>query len=139
MAVDKTIAQYKDFSQLQEFAQAQQTTIVQLSKKLEKLEQEKDHYKKLAESPVKVVPPGQVIPKGTSDEDSEQICNMEIAKLRGVSTMRELTLEESRKLDTYFRILQQIKASKKSTEREVDKLGEEELLKIVESQGNGTK
>jgi hypothetical protein len=129
MSIDKTVAQYKDFNQLQEFAQAQQTTIVQLSKKIQKLEDERDHLKKLLESSVPLIAPV----KNENDNDSEYICTMEISKLRDISTQRELTLEESRRLETYFKILTQINNKPKKEEKEVEKLSDDALLKLVEN------
>lgn len=129
MSIDKTVAQYKEFSQLQEFAQAQQTTIIQLSKKIQKLEDERNHLKKLLESTVPLIAPV----KNENENDSEYICTMEISKLRDISTQRELTLEESRRLETYFKILTQINNRPKKEEKEVEKLSDSEVLKLVEN------
>jgi hypothetical protein len=129
MSIDKTVAQYKDFNQLQEFVQAQQTTIIQLSKKIQKLEDERDHLKKLLESSVPLIAPI----KNENENDSEYICTMEISKLRDISTQRELTLEECRRLETYFKILTQINNRPKKEEKEVEKLSDGELLKLVEN------
>lgn len=129
MSIDKTVAQYKDFNQLQEFAQAQQTTIIQLSKKIQKLEDERDHLKKLLQSSVPLIAPI----KNENENDSEYICTMEISKLRDISTQRELTLEECRRLETYFKILTQINNKPKQVEKEVEKLSDSEVLKLVEN------
>jgi hypothetical protein len=129
MSIDKTVGQYKDFNQLQEFAQAQQTTIIQLSKKIQKLEDERNHLKKLLESSVPLISPI----KNENENDSEYICTMEISKLRDISTQRELTLEECRRLETYFKILTQINNRPKKEEKEVEKLSDSEVLKLVEN------
>lgn len=137
--VDKTIAQYKEFSQLQEFATAQQTTIVQLSKKIQRLEEERDHLKQLLEQSVPLLNADSEI-KQFAGEDAEYICNIEIGKLKQVSIARELTLEEARRLETYFKILTQIQnKNKKAPEREVKDLTTEDLLKLVDSDDAGTK
>jgi predicted DNA-binding ribbon-helix-helix protein len=127
--ISKTVLQYKDFSQLQEYAEAQNLTIVQLSKKIQKLEDERNHLKKLLESSIPLIAPV----KNENDNDSEYICTIEISKLRDISTQRELTLEESRRLETYFKILTQINNKPKKVEKEVEKLSDSEVLKLAEN------
>ena len=126
---NKTVDQYKTFDQLKEFAYAQNLTIVSLSKKIQKLEDERDHLKKLLESSVPLISPI----KNENENDSEYICTMEISKLRDISTQRELTLEECRRLETYFKILTQINNRPKKEEKEVEKLSDSEVLKLVEN------
>ena len=139
--VDKTVAQYRDFNQLQEFAQAQQNTIVQLSKKIQKLEDERDHLKKLLEStvplfnePGKIVTPGKIL---TSAE--EAICVMQLDRLRDISLERELTLEETRRVEIFSKVLASVKNKIKESESRVKQMSDEELLALVENDGNGTK
>lgn len=139
MAIDKTILQYKELSQLQEFAQAQQTTIIQISKKIQRLEEERDHLKTLLESSVPLI---KTSPEGVTqnaEADSEYICSIEIAKLKNITQERELTYEETRKLSEYFKILNQINIRNPKQEKEVKDLSNDNLLKLIESDGNGTK
>lgn len=135
--IDKTISQYKEFSQLQEFAQAQHTTIVQLSKKIQKLEDERDHLKSLLESSVPLIKtPNNVT---SDDNDAEFICNLEISKLREISTQRDLTLEETRRFETYFKIVSQINNRSKLPEKEAEKTPSDALLALVESSDGNRK
>lgn len=137
MAIDRTILQYKELSQLQEYAQAQQSTILQLSKKLKNTEEERDHLKILLETSVPLI---KTQPEGVeqiAENDAEYICNIEINKLKNLTTVRELTYEECKRLDTYFRILNQIHSKPNQSEREVKDLKTADLLKLVED--NGTK
>lgn len=139
--IDKTVAQYRDFNQLQEFAQAQQTTIVQLSKKIQKLEDERDHLKKLLESSVPLLKePGKSIPGEkflTSDE--EAICVMQLNKLRDISTERELTLEETRRVEIFSKILTTVRNAPKVIELKSKQLTDGELLALIEKDGNESK
>lgn len=133
MSTSKTIAQYKDFTQLQEYATAQELTIIQLSKKVQKLEDERNHFKKLLESSGTLISTDkkQLI----NEDDSENICNLEISKLRDNSIQRELTLEECRKLETYVKILTQLESRKKKpTEKEAEKLDTTALWALVENE-----
>lgn len=137
--IDKTVAQYKDFQQLQEFAQAQQTTIIQLSKKIQRLEDERDHLKTLLESSVPLIKPEGNQVQQFAEDDSEFICTMEIGKLKKRSLETELTYEETRKLSEYFKILTQINSRTKHNEKEVKDLDTKDLLKLVEPDANGSK
>ena len=139
MAIDKTILQYKELNQLQEYAMAQQTTIIQLSKKIQKIEDERDHLKTLLESSVPLL---KTQPEGVnqiSGDDTEYICTVEISKLKNMTLERELTYEECKRLDTYFRILNQINSRPTQREKEVKDLKTEDQLKLVENNGNDNK
>lgn len=133
--ISKTITQYKEWSQLAEFAQAQMTTITSLSKKNQKLEDEVKHLKTLLES-VPTTAVSTSVVEQFALQDAEFICNMEIGKLKGVSLVRELTYEETKKLAEYFKILNQFK-DKPLKEKEVEKLSDQELLKLVAQDGTG--
>ena len=139
MAIDKTILQYKELNQLQEYAMAQQTTIIQLSKKIQKIEDERDHLKTLLESSVPLL---KTQPEGVnqiSGDDTASICTVEISKFTNMTLERELTYEECKRLDTYFRILNQINSRPTQREKEVKDLKTEDLLKLVENNGNDNK
>lgn len=73
-----------------------------------------------------------------ADNDSEFICVVEIAKLKQITNERELTLEENRKFDTYYKILNNIK-SKPKQEKEVEQLSDNDLLKLVEGEKDNAK
>lgn len=132
--ISKTILQYKELSQLQEFAEAQNTTILQLSKKIQNLESKLKHSEELLKTSVPIIGSLPEITQIASD-DSEYICLVEIAKLKSFTKERELTLEESRRFDTYYKILNNIK-SKPVKEKEVEKLSDGDLLKLVESKND---
>src|ERR1700689_2663621 len=111
--IPKTILQYKDLAQLREFATAQNTTILQLSKKIQSLEEKLKHSEELLKASV---PNISTLPAGVdkiADDDAEYICVVEIAKLKSITNERELTLEENRKFDTYYKILNNIKSKPK--------------------------
>jgi len=137
--ISKTILQYRQLEQLQQYAMAQEQTILQISKKLQRIEEERDHLKQLLETSVPLI---KTSPEGVqhfAENDTEYICNIEIGKLKQNSIVRELTLEESRKLDTYFKILTQIRSRPNLQEKEVKSLSNDDLLKLVENNDDRTK
>jgi hypothetical protein len=132
--ISKTILQYKEMSQLQEFAEAQSSTIIQISKKLKKLEEERDHLKQLLESSVPILKEDADKLSGqkflTSSE--EAICVMQLEKLRDASSARELTLEEARRVEIFSKVLTAARNSPKVIELKTQHMSNEELLAIVE-------
>lgn len=136
--VPKSIQQYKDFKSLQEFACAQNTTILQLSKKVQTLESKLKHSEELLKSTVPNLSSQLPGIKVIAEEDSEYICIVEIAKLKSYTKERDLTLEESRRFDTYYKILNNIK-SKPNTEKDAEKLPTGKLLELIESKDDNGK
>jgi len=132
--VSKTIMQYKELSQLQQYAEAQNSTILQLSKKLKKLEEERDHLQELLASSVPIIKENNKSPLGekflTSSE--EAICVMQLEKLRDISSERELTLEEARRVEIFSKVLTASRNSPKVIELKTQNMSNEELLAIVE-------
>src|SRR5271170_5580033 len=106
MSFKKTIEQYKSMDDLQLFAEAQNSTILQLSKKIQKLEEERDHLKKLLESSVPLIKEeGKEGAEKFLTSAEEAICIMQLERLRDISSSRELTLEESRRCEIFSKIL----------------------------------
>jgi hypothetical protein len=136
--IPKSIAQYRDFKSLQEFAVAQNTTILQMSKKIQSLEQKLKHAEDILKSTVPNISSQMPGIKINAQEDSEYICIIEISKLKNITNERELTLEENRKFDTYYKILNNIK-SKPSVEKEAEKLPTGKLLELIESKDDNGK
>lgn len=104
----------KEFNDLMEanmFAKAQHNTIVSLSKKIQKLEEEKTHLEKLLASSTPLIPSEktnsliQSNMGGILTDDEESICRMQLRKLRDKSLLDELTLEEAKRVEIYTKIL----------------------------------
>lgn len=135
--ISKTILQYKEMSQLQEFAEAQSSTIIQISKKLKKLEEERDHLKQLLESSVPILRDDkQPIGHKFLTSSEEAICVMQLEKLRDASTARELTLEEARRVEIFSKVLAASRNSPKVIEPLTQNMSNEELLAIVEGKND---
>lgn len=131
--ISRTISQYKDWDQLAQFAQAQQTTIVQISKKIQRLEEERDHLKTLLESSVPLIKTESDSVNESTENDSEYICTLEIAKLKKISIQRALTYEEVKRLEIHFKMLTQINSRPNKQEKDVKELSNDRLLELIES------
>lgn len=111
------------------YLEAQFELITKLNKQIEQLKIEKKHLEELLKkSPLPVVG----IDTNQSDEPEEiKICKDQLKLLHNVSQDRELTMEESRKVDIYAKILLQSKDTDKKKASPVDNMTTKELLKLV--------
>jgi cell division protein FtsB len=119
---------FKDPEHLQALVDSQYKTIIELSKRIQELE---DELKNKNISPVQT----NIIPEQAKDivklsvSDQETICKIQILKLRDVSLSRELTLEEARKVEIYSKILSNLDNKNKDLEPSFKKLSDDELIK----------
>lgn len=128
------LLEFTNIEDLRAFADAQHKTIVQISKRITSLEEENSHLKKLLEGSVQLI-------KSEEDEkynsliskcDEETIAKIQLNKLKEKAFSHELTLEESRKVDIYSKILLSLK-EKGAIPAESRSLDPAELLKLVSS------
>lgn len=132
---DLNIKEAKEYKKLETFSNAQTNTIIELSRKLKTAQDEITHLKKLLEGSVPLI-------QSQSDKivsnagDQEYICRTEINKLRGISNERELTLEETKKLDIFSKILKDLAISPKGLDQPAKRATDEELLAAIESESN---
>ena len=83
MSVDKMLEQFKDFAELQVYAQSQYKTIIASSQKIKKLEDEIVHLKKLIESGnIQVIEPEKKYSALLTSSDEETISKIELNKLK---------------------------------------------------------
>jgi hypothetical protein len=121
----------KTVEELESFVEAQQKVIIQLNKKIQKLEYENNSLKDKTKNQPSPLLKDLVISDNTSSEES--ICLMQIELLKQTSLGRELTLEETRKLETFTKILQSLKLRDKSKDNIREVIETKDLLKLVES------
>lgn len=141
MSLDKMLEEVKDLSELRAFSEAQQKTILKLSKKNKELEEETVHLKKLIDSQAPLVKTDEsvgLLSEKFLSTDQEAICRMELNKLKQSSFERELTLEEAKRVDIYARILNVLDNNPKTIKVETKSVASQDLMSLVESkESNG--
>jgi hypothetical protein len=111
-SIDKMAAQFNSLEELQAYCDAQYKTILTLNAKLQLSEKELEDLR----DQIAVLKHEQLLNNAkqsssnqfaTSDE--ETACVIQIAMLKEHSLVRELTMDETKKLDTFVRVLQSIR------------------------------
>lgn len=126
--------QNKTSEELQAFIEAQQKVIIQLNKKIQKLEAEKNQLENLAKnSPTQLIATENLLNDGATEE---AICTVQIKRLEEISLGRELTLEETRKLETFSKILAVLRNNPKTIEAKGKEIKTSDLLQIVSNDGD---
>lgn len=122
--------------ELRDFSEAQQKVIIQLNKKIQKLEAEKAKLEEtIKKSPVQLFQGD--ISVDPDMETEEAICVMQIKRLEEVSLGRDLTLEETRKLEAFSKILATFRNQKTAPKNRAEVVETADLLKLVENDGTG--
>lgn len=132
MSIDKMLSELKDISELKKFAEAQNKTILNLSKELKESKDKIKHLEKLLESTTDIIPRD----NKKYEKEDEEISIRQLQLLRDLSAERELTLEEAKKVDTYSKILQNTKNFKEEEAPKTKGIETADLLKLVKSDGN---
>lgn len=128
---DEMIKDFKELAELKNYAEAQYNTIVELTKKKQHLENEVLHLKGLLESTAPLLPTENLVEKLiTSDE--EAIAKMQLSKLRDLSLTRELTLEEAKRFEIFYKVLNSLRSNSKTIDGKSKSLKDNELLALLE-------
>ncbi len=127
--IDSLIDQFKDIDELKIYTQSQQKTIFDLNKKLKAIEEENNSLKALCDKKIiQELDENEKQLEYSSDE--EAICKRQLQLLKQLAFNRELTLEETKKVEIYSKI------NGATTKKKVDPFTQtdtKELLKLVES------
>ena len=122
--------------ELRDFSEAQQKVIIQLNKKIQKLEAEKAKLEEtIKKSPVQLFQGNITLDSDLATE--EAICVMQIKRLEEISLGRELTLEETRKLEAFSKILATFRNVKTPPKNKAELVESAELLKLVKNDDTG--
>lgn len=109
MSKDKKILemhdQFKEYAELKAFSEAQNKTIIDLTKKINQKDEEIVHLKAILEKSTPIIASDKTPAQTLLTDDEESICRMQLRKLRDISMSRELTLEETKKVDIYAKLL----------------------------------
>lgn len=115
---DKMIAQFTTLPELQAFCKAQQKTLIDMTKKLKASDDEIKHLKKLLEGAVPLLnPPAKI---NFSANDEEQIAREQLFLLKQISAEKELSFEETKKVEIFSKILTAIKDKKPKGLRDIE-------------------
>lgn len=118
----------KQFSELQNYSDSQFKSIVELKKQVKRLEEENASLKKMMETNLPAISFDGL---GVSNE--QLVCETQITILKDKAITRELTYEEAKKFAIFTEVLESLKKSSKNSDINVQKLSDEELLKLMES------
>ena len=124
---DKTLQEWIEFSE------AQQKVIIQLNKKIQKLDADKNHLENLLKNAPVQLFPGKELTIANDMATEEAICAMQIKRLEEISLGRELTLEETRKLEAFAKILSTFRTGPKTIDAKTKNITDSELLRLVEN------
>lgn len=129
---DEMIKEFKEFSELKSFAESQMKTIQELSKRIVTLEQERDHLKTILETTTDLLEKPKILLFENYNNDEEVIAKQQLAMLKQRSDTSELTLEETKKVAEYSKILREL-GQKKDNKKEIEvkALSDDELLKLL--------
>lgn len=131
--LDEMLKEFKEFAELKDFAEAQLRTIQELSKRIVALEQERNHLKELLSTTTDVLDKPKIVLFENYNNDEEVIAKQQLAMLKQKSDISELTLEDTKKVVEYSKILRDLSLKKDNKkEIEVKSLTDEELLKLLD-------
>lgn len=134
MSLDNMFKQFKDIVEAQKFAESQYESMIKLKKENEQLKKENEALKEMLTRN----PEGANITVKDdftveTNDPQEIICKRELKKLNQLSTERQLTMEEAKKVDIYTKLLIQIKQNIKQAVRDVSEVDTTDLLRLVSS------
>ena len=122
----------KSFNELQSYSDSQFKSILELKKQLKKIEEENKSLKSMLENNL---PSLAVDMLGVSNE--QLICETQITILKDKAVTRELTFEEAKKFAIFTEVLENLRKNTKSADINVQKMSDEDLLKLVEGSNGG--
>lgn len=108
---NKILANFESVEDIKEYASSQYKTIIAQSKKITELERKTEVLEvKLAEAEKKIAVSSSLsIEQPEGQSDTETVCVVQIAMLKGLAMNKELTLEETKKLEVFAKTLQMIR------------------------------
>lgn len=137
MSIENMLKNFKTDLELRTFAEAQNKTILDLTKKNKLLIDEVEHLKVLVTAAVPIIKPEGMQTDLSVDSDEKEVARIEIRKLRDISYTpgKQLSLEEAKRLEIYCKILNNTKKEDKK-ERDVEEIDVTKLIAIAENKSN---
>lgn len=130
---DNSITQFQSYAELAVFSNAQHETITKLNAKINALEEKEKHLQKLLQDNSIIV--GDI--KDIKDmflkcEDPEAISRTQLKILRDRSMQQELSIEETKRVEIYTKILDSVELKRKDRMKNVsESKSDAELLQLV--------
>jgi len=127
--------QFQNYAELTVFSNAQHETISKLNAKINLLEEKEKHLQKLLQDNSIIV--GDI--KDIKDmflkcEDPEAISRTQLKILRDRSMQQELSIEETKRVEIYTKILDSVEAKRKDRMKNVsESKSDAELLQLITS------
>ena len=133
--VIKMIQDITKFEDLQQFANTQYKVMIAQAKKIEKLDEEITKLQvQLEQEKQKNLTSSTLDTKNDNQNDAETICLIQLALLNNKSMLGELTLEETKKVETYSKVLLSLKVKDSNNDKEkeiVENIDTSNLLSII--------
>lgn len=134
------VKEFKDMAELQQFAEAQYKTIIELSKKIQKLEEEKKNAENMLKQSVPLIGATKEIVINDEDlltKDEEKICLDQLKLLNSKSKSQELTFEETKKVEIYSKVLNSLRQGPdKKIKDPAKKKDTAELLRMMDTEND---
>lgn len=122
------VAEYKSYSELQKFSEAQMLLIGELQKKVAFLEEKNSSLETIVNSTA-----SQLDITVLPITNQELICREQLELLKSISSSKELSYEECKKVSEYSKILKDLQDNKKSIPSTAKKVQTMDLLSQLES------
>lgn len=129
MELDDLLEKFTEITELKAYASAQYTTILNLNDQLTSAKAEVAHLKEMLDASVPNIKKSALL----AASPQEEACKREIYKLNQRSLTNPLTLEETKKLEIYTKLLLAIENKAKPTDESLKDLSDEELMSLVET------
>ena len=133
---DDMLKSLNTLEEVQSYAKAQHNIISKLSSENTKLKEEVSHLKDMLTSTVPLIKENDrvdvlIVP------DEEAIAKIQLEKIRELSFSRELTLEEAKRFEIFYKVLNSVRSTPKDVKSTVQKLNNAKLLELAAKELNG--
>ena len=133
------LEKFNSVEELKAYSNAQFNTILDLNKKLNQKDNEIEHLKNLLEKSTEIIetPDNKNKIQTISNlTDQEAICVLQLQILKKRALEQELTLEESKKVETYTKILTAQKRKEDEDNKHLKNMQSDDLLKLLVTDKN---